>query len=143
MARSETQLLNNIIRTIFGQNLKVARERKQLSRQDVANCLDMTPQNYARIERGDQGMGYEKLAEISQLLGVPIDDLFSMKPTEPLLSASEVLLLEHYRLLDKGAAEATNKLLRVIYLAQPSSQFIDTVSALIIEASKANGKLSG
>lgn len=103
----------------------------------------MTPQNYARIERGDQGMGYEKLPEISQLLGVPIDDLFSMKPTEPLLSASEVLLLEHYRLLGKESADAANKLLRVIYLAQPSSQFIDTVSTLIVEASKSHSKQSG
>lgn len=57
-------------------NLKRLRQERELTQQQLADAIEMSQSNYARIERGGrhdpQGSTLERLAIA---LGVPIDEL--------------------------------------------------------------------
>lgn len=61
---------------IVGRHLRDARERLELSQQEVANMADMSIAYYGKIERGDIRPNLDRLAEVCDVLQVPISDVF-------------------------------------------------------------------
>lgn len=59
--------------TIFAKNLRIARERKQITRRDFAKQLHITAQTYGAYELGQREPRFDVLLKISELLGVSID----------------------------------------------------------------------
>lgn len=54
----------------FGQNLKIARKKANLTQQQIADKAKVHVNYYARIERGGENPSYEALEKIVKALGV-------------------------------------------------------------------------
>lgn len=62
---------------VIGHNIKAARERLKWTQAAVAEKMDITTRFYGKIERGEEKPPLERLAQISELLSVPIESLFA------------------------------------------------------------------
>jgi transcriptional regulator with XRE-family HTH domain len=63
-------------RKALGETLRQAREKTQLTQQDVADEADMHVNYYARIERGQENPSFEKLQSIMKVLKIKSLNLF-------------------------------------------------------------------
>jgi transcriptional regulator with XRE-family HTH domain len=57
-----------------GNKLKLIREEKRLSHEQMAEFLNMASSTYGRLERNETQMDMETLAKVSQKLNVPIQE---------------------------------------------------------------------
>jgi transcriptional regulator with XRE-family HTH domain len=127
--------ITSIIREQFAQQLRKARLKKRLSLGEVALALNMTEQNYSRIERAKQSMPYEHLSTLSSLLDISIDELFSFTTTSSTLTKSEELLVRHYQSMPPELQAASERIIRALYLAKPDPNFVEILSNLITSKS--------
>ncbi|HHF4486408.1 TPA: helix-turn-helix domain-containing protein [Haemophilus influenzae] len=51
------------------------RELRQLLQEDMAEKMNMSPSGYAKIERGETRLQYDKLVQIAQIFNVSLSDL--------------------------------------------------------------------
>ena len=61
---------------IVGNNIRIYRVAKGLSQTDLANALGVTFQQVQKYEYGTNRIGPGRLAGLSKLLGVPINEFF-------------------------------------------------------------------
>lgn len=91
--------VNNILRSnkeekrkrhieAFSRNLKKYREKKNLTKLQVANMCGLLPPNYYRYESGQNEPGAITAIQISEILGVKVEDLFEISPDESKKSAA-------------------------------------------------------
>lgn len=57
-------------------NLKVQREKKHISYQNMADQLGVSFQYYWMIENGKRGLSYEMAVKIASILGTTPDNIF-------------------------------------------------------------------
>lgn len=62
---------------VIGRHIQEARKRMKLTQREVAEKLNMSDTYYGKIERGECRANLERLAQISVLLNVPLEDLLS------------------------------------------------------------------
>ena len=55
--------------------IRMMREFRQLSQEDMAEKMNMSPSGYAKIERGEARLQYDKLVQIAQIFNVSLSDL--------------------------------------------------------------------
>lgn len=55
--------------------IRMMRELRQLSQEDMAEKMNMSPSGYAKIERGETCLQYDKLVQIAQIFNVSLSDL--------------------------------------------------------------------
>ncbi|AOZ66278.1 TPA: helix-turn-helix domain-containing protein [Haemophilus influenzae] len=55
--------------------IRMMREFRQLSQEDMAEKMNMSPSGYAKIERGETRLQYDKLVQIAQIFNVSLSDL--------------------------------------------------------------------
>lgn len=60
-------------------NLKILRERKKISYDNMAKELDVSFQHYWMIENGKRGLSYEMAIRIAKVLGTTPDKIFLSK----------------------------------------------------------------
>lgn len=58
--------------------MRSLRMSKQLTQESIANLVGLSPQGYAKIERGEVRPSAENLHKIAQVLGVDASDLMQM-----------------------------------------------------------------
>jgi transcriptional regulator with XRE-family HTH domain len=61
------------------EKIKVLRQFKGLTQEEMAEQLDYSVQGYAKIERGETDPTIGKLETIAKILGVRIQDLLNLK----------------------------------------------------------------
>lgn len=59
------------------EKIRMIREIKGISQEAVATHLDITPQAYGKIERGETKLVFDRINEISRYLEVSIEDVVS------------------------------------------------------------------
>lgn len=59
----------------FCEALRMAREKKGLTQQQVADAMDITKSTYCGYETGKRQPDVNKIKQISKILGVPADQL--------------------------------------------------------------------
>jgi transcriptional regulator with XRE-family HTH domain len=59
----------------IGTKLHVVREERKLTQEEMADLLGLTTSTYARIERNETSVEFEKLPDFADALQVPIQDL--------------------------------------------------------------------
>ena len=59
----------------IGENIKLLREIKKMTQEDLAQKLGVTSSNVSQIESGDRGLSIEKAVLIADALGVSLMDL--------------------------------------------------------------------
>lgn len=64
------------IRVLFGRQLKKLREDSDLTQEELAEKISITPQHLSDIERGKYGPGFHRLPLIAHALNRRIKDLF-------------------------------------------------------------------
>ena len=62
---------------VIGRHIQEARKRMKLTQREIAEKLNMSDTYYGKIERGECRANLERLAQISVLLNVPLEDLIS------------------------------------------------------------------
>jgi transcriptional regulator with XRE-family HTH domain len=65
--------------TVMGRRIRVIRERKEITREELAEKMDISPAFISDVEYGNKGMSIKNLYLLSQLLGVSAEYLLSGK----------------------------------------------------------------
>ena len=63
----------------MGRRIRVIRERKEITREELAEKMDISPAFISDVEYGNKGMSIKNLYLLSQLLGVSAEYLLSGK----------------------------------------------------------------
>lgn len=63
--------------TILGGRIRVLRESKALTQEQVAEKMNCTRQKYARIEKGLIDISYASITNIANILGVKTEEITS------------------------------------------------------------------
>jgi putative transcriptional regulator len=64
--------------------IAVLRAERGLSRQDLADALNINYQTVGFLERGDYKPGLALAFDLSEFFGLPIEAIFSRRPLRPL-----------------------------------------------------------
>lgn len=73
------QELNQLDVKSMGRRIRVIRERKEITREELAEKMDISPAFISDVEYGNKGMSIKNLYLLSQLLGVSAEYLLSGK----------------------------------------------------------------
>jgi transcriptional regulator with XRE-family HTH domain len=65
-------------RSAFGERLQFLREQANLTQRDVAEQLGISQPSYVKWERRDIGLTEDRLQQLASVLGVEIEDFFSV-----------------------------------------------------------------
>lgn len=70
---------------ILGKRLQKARKAKHFTQEYIAEVLELTPEHISRIENGKNGIYLHKLAELCDVLDVPIEEILTgaVMPANP------------------------------------------------------------
>ena len=71
-----------------GQRIKAAREKKNMTQEDLAACIDISPTHVSVIERGTKIPRMDTFVAIANVLGVSADDLRATAGVASELSAA-------------------------------------------------------
>ena len=64
------------LRVVIGNNIRVERTARNISIDELAEMLDLTPGFVGLIERGQRGTTSSTLLKMSEVFGMPIDKFF-------------------------------------------------------------------
>lgn len=100
------------IKKIIGENIRYERQQRNMSLEDLAEILGITPGFLGLVERGHRGTDISKLAQIAKVFGLSIDALTvprkkqDMKVKEPAFDPVESKKSTVYSMIyDLDAAE--------------------------------------
>jgi len=65
------------IDSIIGQNIRAEREMRRMSREELAEVMDLTVSHMGLIERGERGATAITLEKLVRAFGVPVDNFFA------------------------------------------------------------------
>lgn len=59
------------------EKIRMFRELKQMSQEEMAHKMNMSLSGYAKLERGETKLHYDKLVQIAQIFSIDVVDLIS------------------------------------------------------------------
>jgi transcriptional regulator with XRE-family HTH domain len=59
----------------LGEKIKKIRDLKGIKQEELARCLNITPQAYSKIERNETKLDMERLEQIAKILEVSVEDI--------------------------------------------------------------------
>lgn len=62
---------------VIGKNIRTERQARNLSRDELAEMLDLTTSHMGLIERGERGATAVTLSKLTKVLQMPIDNFFN------------------------------------------------------------------
>lgn len=83
--------------TQIGSKIRLLRKRAGLTQEQLAELLDLTPQQVQKYEAGSNKINTDRLQEIAQLLKVPVHLFFLVNDIDTSHNDEEQLLLHAYR----------------------------------------------
>lgn len=101
---------------VIGAHIKEARLRLGLSQAEVAHRIGKSTSYYGRIERGDIKPNVNRIADISQTLNVPIEDLFrnSVIPEAEILDNTPISAEEFYTYMQEIGEKTSDRVKSMI-----------------------------
>ena len=97
------------IKKVFGEKVKRIRKKKNLTQEQLAELIDISPRNLSKIEVGECFVKAETLEKILKALDISTEDLFAADH----IKESEELINQIYNILD--TVKNDNKKLEKIY----------------------------
>lgn len=61
----------------LGNKIRKIRELKNIPPKDIADKLDMSPQNYLKIERDEVNLSVDRLIQISEIFGMKVEEVLT------------------------------------------------------------------
>ncbi|MCL2604187.1 MAG: helix-turn-helix domain-containing protein [Defluviitaleaceae bacterium] len=89
MAKNKTKQEKINLDEIIGKNIRTERQARNLSRDELAEMLDLTTSHMGLIERGERGATAVTLSKLTRVLQLPIDNFFSPSPSLALREEKE------------------------------------------------------
>ena len=80
---------------MLGDKIKLCRENKKMTQNEVADILDVSPATVSKYESGALEPNIESLKRLAELFEISIDEL--LKDEEEILDSSKVNVLEVLR----------------------------------------------
>ncbi|MCL2204284.1 MAG: helix-turn-helix domain-containing protein [Defluviitaleaceae bacterium] len=81
MAKSkQSKMEKERLDEVIGRNIRTERQARNLSRDELAEMLDLTTSHMGLIERGERGATAVTLSRLTKVLQLPIDNFFSSPP---------------------------------------------------------------
>lgn len=77
MDRAKTRKLKDRLDRVIGNNIRVERELRNMTRDELAEMLDLTISHMGLIERGGRGTTAVTLEKLTRVFGISIDSLFA------------------------------------------------------------------
>jgi DNA-binding XRE family transcriptional regulator len=81
--RNKNEAISNEEQRIYNR-LAVLRAERSLTRQELAEAIEVNYQTIGFLERGDYNPSLTLAFALSQFFGVPIEAIFSTQPFQPL-----------------------------------------------------------
>lgn len=97
------------LKKVFGEKVKRIRKKKNLTQEQLAELIDISPRNLSKIEVGECFVKAETLEKILKALDISTEDLFAADH----IKESEELINQIYNILD--TVKNDNKKLEKIY----------------------------
>ena len=88
MDRALTRKNKDRLDRIIGQNIRTERELRKMTRDELAETLDLTVSHMGLIERGERGATAVTLEKLAYVFGIPVDTLFA-EPDKKALALRE------------------------------------------------------
>jgi len=66
---------------VIGKNIRLEREARKLTRDELAEMMELTTSHMGLIERGERGATAVTLSKISRTFDIPVDHLFASPKT--------------------------------------------------------------
>jgi len=79
MDREKTKADKRVLDKIVGNNIRLERESRKMSREELAGVIDITVSHLGLIERGERGATPVTLGRLINAFGVTTDSLFADK----------------------------------------------------------------
>jgi transcriptional regulator with XRE-family HTH domain len=86
--RAQTRKHKDRLDRTIGQNIRTEREMRKMSREELAEALDLTVSHMGLIERGERGATAVTLEKLARVFSIQIDTLFA-EPEKKSLSVRE------------------------------------------------------
>ncbi|MCL2500339.1 MAG: helix-turn-helix domain-containing protein [Defluviitaleaceae bacterium] len=80
MAKNKTKQEKVNLDEIIGKNIRTERQARNLSRDELAEMLDLTTSHMGLIERGERGATAVTLSKLTRVLQLPVDNFFMPSP---------------------------------------------------------------
>jgi len=77
MDRALTRKSKDRLDRVIGHNIRTERELRKMSRDELAETLDLTVSHMGLIERGERGATAVTLEKLSHVFSIPIDNFFA------------------------------------------------------------------
>jgi transcriptional regulator with XRE-family HTH domain len=65
----------------IGERIREVREKRNFTQEYMADELNITPNGYGKIERGESSVNFDKLQKIAEILKVKLNDLIDLGGT--------------------------------------------------------------
>ena len=125
MDREKMKTSKNYLDRIVGENIRQERHQRDLSREELAEILDLTASHMGLIERGERGATNVTLMKLSYALDKPIDDFF--QENKKMFSMQEDL--EEINRLDARRKKIASL---ITYLSEKELEFVSNMIIGII-----------
>lgn len=101
------------INRILGERIKLVRKAKNMTREKLAELIDVSPRFLAEVEAGKVGVSLQKLKNISTILTISTDYLIGLvndelKQTDILFNQITRINEKYYPLISKILDEISN-----------------------------------
>ena len=93
-------------------SIRLLREQKNWSQEEMAERMGMSKNGYAKIERGESNLGVKRLQQIAEILEVPASDLLAEKNVICLINENSTHSSNYYG--DTQAMSAENEKLKLM-----------------------------
>lgn len=101
-----------------GNRIRIERENFDMSRENLAELLDLSPYFIGQVERGERKMSISTLINVSQCLHISIDYLIFGKETINTTSTINITN-ESYSLLNKCSEKEIKTIIAIIKVILP------------------------
>lgn len=65
----------NDYKKAMGERLRLQRKQRQMTQEQIAECLNISIKHYSEAERGLVGLSVDNLIKVSEVLGISLDYL--------------------------------------------------------------------
>ena len=120
----------------FNNKLYELRKQKGFSQEELANRLNVSRQTISKWEVGESTPDMEKLAAISDLFGVSLDELVKGEAPEPIVSSETIVKSQFYsdvkeHVLTEGNRKKAKNGLRIAGIIVGIVVLIDILSFVV------------
>ncbi|MFA6925359.1 MAG: helix-turn-helix transcriptional regulator [Bacteroidales bacterium] len=110
----------------IGENIKILREEKGLTQQQIAELIGMHRSNYSKIESGQRELSVNSLNKIAKHFGITLDVLVNMEGRVPKeVTIEDKAATEQMRLIQELEPEEKKMIFKMIDTFLTKKKFKD------------------